>query len=128
MSNKTGKSPSTTPNKRNRVTWAQAVRDMVTSAINKGQLPLFGLLFVVVCLIFKMPPEDVSKLVFAIFEALKAGDLVGYVIAVVLGGCWYGHARLMRKQYSAEYERIGKEKTSLQSQVGGVTYRSSDRK
>ena len=101
---------------------------MVTAAINKGQLPLFGLLFVIVCLILKMPANEVAELVFAIFDALKAGELVGYLIAIILGGCWYGHARVMRRQYSNEYERIGKEKTSLQSQVSGVTYSSSDRK
>lgn len=120
-----GKSPAKV---RPKFTWAQAVRDMVTAAINKGQLPLFGLLFVIVCLILKMPANEVAELVFAIFDALKAGELVGYLIAIILGGCWYGHARVMRRQYSNEYERIGKEKTSLQSQVSGVTYSSSDRK
>lgn len=109
------------------VTWAQAVRDMVTAAINRGQLPLFGFFFIIVVLILKMSAEDVSHLVFELLESLKQGELVAYVVSALLALGWFWHAKVMRRISSDEFERIGNEKTRLQSELSGIQYRSSDK-
>ena len=111
-----------------KMTWAQSVRDMTIASINKGQLPLFGLLFIVSIMILKMPSEDVSDLVFSIFSALKAGEYVAYILLVLSLSGWYAHAKFMRKAFSAEAERIGNEKSNLQGRIAGVKFGSSDKK
>lgn len=110
------------------MSWAQALRDMVVSAINRGQLPVFGFFLVLLMLFFKMPAEDVSKLVFEILESLRHGELVAYVLLTVACVGWFTHARTMRRLFSAEAERIGREKSALQSRLAGVKFESSDKK
>ncbi|MFJ2992719.1 hypothetical protein [Pandoraea sp. NPDC087047] len=109
------------------VSWAQAVRDMVTASINRGQLPLFGFFFIIVVLVLKMPAEDVSRLVFELLACLKQGELIAYIVSGLLALGWFWHAKVMRKISSDEFDRIGNEKSRLQSQVTGVPYKSSDK-
>jgi hypothetical protein len=110
------------------VTWAQACRDVVVTAINRGQLPVLGLLFLVALVLLKMPEEDVSKLVFSIVESFRRWELVAYPLLLITVGGWCWHAKWMRKAFSDEAERIGREKSVLQSVVSGVKYKSSNRK
>jgi hypothetical protein len=108
------------------MTWAQALRDMVVASINRGQLPVFGIFFVLLMLVWKMPGEDVSKLVFEIFALLRNGELFAYILAFLLGIGWFVHARIMRKVFSDEFERIGLEKSELQGKLAGKKFGSSN--
>lgn len=110
-----------------RMSWAHAFRDMVVSSINKGQLPVFGLFLLALAIIYKMPPEDVSRMVFQIFGSLRHGEGISYpLLAASLVG-WYTHARYQRKLFSDECARIGKEKSSLQDRLAGKHFKSSNR-
>lgn len=111
-----------------KMSWAQAVRDMVVSSINKGQLPLFGIFFVFCLLILKMPAEDVSALVFELAKALNEGESIAYILLCITLVAWYAHAKFMRKAFSDEAARIGNEKSDLQSKMAGVKFGSSDKK
>jgi len=110
------------------MSWAQAFRDMVIAAINRGQLPIFGFFVLLLALIVKMPNEGVSKLVFEILGSLHHGELVGYILCIIIIFFWYAHVRIMRKSFSAEFKRIGQEKSSLQSKLANVPFESSDHK
>lgn len=94
--------------------------------MNRGQLPVlaaFALMFLVV---YRMPPEDVSKLAFDIVDKLNHLELFSYplLFAVVIG--WFFHAKSMRKRYSEEYRRIGQEKSKLQRDAANIKFKSSD--
>lgn len=108
------------------ISWAQAVRDMVVAAINKGQLPIFGFFLVILMLIYKMPEGDVAKLVFEMLSSLKKGEFVAYILLILSVSGWIYHARIMRREFSIEAKRIGREKSNLQSQLAGVKFISSD--
>ncbi|BCO32863.1 hypothetical protein TspCOW1_29660 [Thiohalobacter sp. COW1] len=110
-----------------KVTWAQAFRDIVIAAMNRGQLLLLMVVAVVIIPVWKMTPEESSRLVFDVLENLKNGSILGYILFVstVLG--WFFHARAMRRIYSNEYRRIGKEKSAIQSKAAGAKFKSSDR-
>lgn len=110
------------------MSWPQALRDMVVSAINRGQLPLLGFFMLLLMLVFKMPAEDVSRLVFELLQALRHGEFVAYILLVITAGGWFAHARKMRQLFSAEAERIGREKSKLQEQLAGIKFGSSDHK
>jgi hypothetical protein len=77
--------------------WAKAFRDIFVASISKGQFPLAMVGLIVMSLIWRMPPEDVSRLVFRIVDGLERGALVGYLLALVAMTGWYVHARHCRR-------------------------------
>lgn len=111
---------------RGTVGWAQAVRDIVVASINKGQLPILGLLSVILLIIWKMPPADMTEIAKGAFQDLKAGQYVAYLVCFLLICGWYAHTKGMRKQFSLEFERIGNEKSKLQSDAAGAKFKSSE--
>ncbi len=110
------------------VSWAQATRDMVVTSMNRGQFPILGTIVIVGLLIFRMPEQDISTLVFGIIESLSDGELWAYVAEFFTLGAWFTHTKLMRKMFSEEAERIGREKSKMQSRAAGVPFKSSDTK
>jgi hypothetical protein len=101
------------------VSWAQAFRDIVIASMNKGQLPLLAIAGVAALIIWRMPPADVSLLANEILSRLDRGDLTGWVLSGLLAGAWHFHARMMRKAFHREADRIGKEKSKLQNVAAG---------
>lgn len=123
MSSKNKKRPS-----HGSVTWAQAIRDMIVTSMNRGQLPILGALGLAGLLIFRMPEDDISTLVFEILSSLKTGELWAYVAEFFTLGAWFAHAKIMRKMFSKEAERIGVEKSKIQNKATGVNFKSSNKK
>lgn len=125
MSNPTEKKPR---KGQQSVTWAQAFRDVVIASMNRGQLPILGIIGVVLVLIYRMPEQDVSVLVMEIVSSLKKGEGYAYILEGVTIGGWFLHAKLMRKVFSTEAERIGREKSHAQSKAAGTNFKSSEKK
>jgi hypothetical protein len=108
-----------------KVTIAQAVRDVLIASMNKGQFPLALLVLVILAFLFKMPPDDVSRLAFELFQNIVNGKLLGYILG---GGAtigWLGHSKWQRRVLSAEIERISLERNDLQMKLLGDNIRSS---
>jgi hypothetical protein len=103
------------------------LRDVFIASINKGQFPLAIAGGLAALLILKMPPEDVSRLVFRIFEGLKHGWLAGYVISALSLGGWFFHARFQRRIINDEMTRISNERNKSQSKAMGGTKLPSSR-
>jgi len=110
------------------MTWAQACRDIVITSMNRGQLPVLGMIGVALLLVWKLPEDKSAELVFSIFEALGRGELYAYVLLTVTIAGWYFHSKWMRKMFSEEAARIGREKSGLQSALTGEKFKSSDRR
>lgn len=93
----------------NKVTLAQAIRDVLITAMNRGQLPLLFILaccFLVLC---RLPVEQLSSLVFEIIQGLKDGYLIGYGLFIITVILWYWDGRKVRKKYSAlsnQYQKL----------------------
>lgn len=107
------------------VTWAQMARDVLIAAMNKGQLPTLILMFIAGIVAWRLPPGDLTALVTRILRRLEDGTLAGWLLCIVALVCWYLHSRKMRRQFSEEYERIGNEKSRLQSELAGKRLSSS---
>jgi hypothetical protein len=105
--------------------YAQMLRDVLVASINKGQflLALVGLVGVI--MVIKMPPADVSKLVFRLVESFENGKILGYVLALVFAVGWFWHARWQRRLITNEMHRIGQVRTELQSKALGKKLKSS---
>ncbi len=89
-----------------KVSVAQACRDVIITAINKGQLPFVIVGAVVVILAWKVPPEEVTPLVKWVFEKLSTWSLLGYSLFVVTVFLWYFHAQRVRRELSKELEAL----------------------
>lgn len=106
--------------------WPQAIRDIVVASINKGQLPILGIIAVMLVVLWRIPPQDLSKLVDKLFELTAKHQILAYALNVILIIGWYIHSRFLRKMFSTEMERIGNEKSVLQNIVAGREFKSSD--
>lgn len=111
-----------------RVTWAEACRDIVISAMDKGQLLPVGLLGFVLLMILKMNAVDDAALANRLLDLIKNHSMIGYFFWVLTLGLWYLHARYMRMAHNEESGRIGREKSRLQEQVSGRQLPSSRRR
>lgn len=81
---------------------------------------------VVLVIVLRMPPEDVSGLAFRILDAAERRAIGGYVLAAILLVAWIIHARYQRKQFRIEFERISSERNDAQARVLGNRVQSSE--
>jgi hypothetical protein len=66
-----------------KVSLFEFLRDVLIASMNKGQFPAALIAMIVLSMIWRMPPADVSKLVFRLFDVAQEKSLVGYVAAVM---------------------------------------------
>lgn len=100
-----------------KVSVAQAVRDVLIVSMNKGVFGLALVALVVVVVLYKMPPSDVSKVVFEIGQNLMRWQAAGYCLAAIMSVGWPMHARYQRRQFQQELERVVRERNRFQEQV-----------
>ena len=51
----------------------------------------------------------------------------GYILFIIMIFIWYKHNKSMRKKFSTEFRRVGKEKSLLQNQINQKPqFQSSD--
>lgn len=113
---------------RTNVTWAQAVRDITVRAMDRGQLLPVGFFIAALLFIFKLPEDKVYPIMSEILSGFKSLALLGWLVAAIIAILWAGHARTMRRNHSAEYKRIGMEKSNLQHEQSKMQLTSSDNK
>jgi hypothetical protein len=103
----------------NKVNLWEMLRDVLVASMNKGQFPLAicGLIFIV--MVLRMPPQDVSKLVFEIVEDVKEKYFVGDILAGVALVGWFIHAKWQRKLIHSEMERMATERNKAQEVASG---------
>ena len=109
-----------------KVTWAQAFRDTMTTAMNRGQAPFYCFFIIIVILLLRMPSNQMPHLAEDFLQLLAAWKITGWVLLVLVIFAWGIHAKTMRKKYSAEYSRVGDEKSKLQATAAGRAFPSSE--
>lgn len=97
--------------------------DVFIRAIDKGQLPLFGMFVLLVVIAALIPKDTLSEIILTTFKNLPA--YLGYIGSVLISLVWYRSSKNMRRQHAQELERIGKEKTFLQNLIAGQKHPSS---
>lgn len=113
-------------NVKSTVTWAQAFRDIILKAMDRGQLLPVLLFLICLALIWKMPDDKVYDFGVIIVNGFKDLSLLGWAATVIVCVLWAGHARTMRRNHSSEYQRIGSEKSKIQREQSKVPLGSSD--
>lgn len=112
-----GGSTSSTQTVRIHVNFWGMVRDVLTHAMNKGQLLGLSFFAVIVILILRMPPEAAADILTRVLRKLEQGQGISYGLNVILLILWAFHSAHQRRSIAAEMDRIGREKTSLQEQL-----------
>lgn len=113
---------------KDKVSWPQAFRDIIIKAMDRGQLLPVLLFLVFLAFIFNMSENHVYEFGVGIINGFKEFSLVGWLVAAIVAILWAGHARQMRRDHSLEYQRIGTEKSKLQtSRVSKVKLNSSNK-
>ena len=93
------------------------LNNVLIASLAKGQF-LTALLFLTfIFMVWRMPSEDVSRLVFTIVTDLENGTLLGYVLATIATGGWYLHAKRQRRLYEAEMARLAEQRDALQARA-----------
>jgi len=105
--------------------WA-FLRDVLIASMNKGQFPAALIAMVVLSIILRMPPSDVSALMFRLLDVAEEERLIGYVLAVVSLLGWFFHARYQRKLITQEMRRVSGERNQLQARELGKRVKSSE--
>ncbi len=101
--------------------------EVLVASMNKGQFPLAGLLLLFIVIVCRMPSADVSKLAFQILEYVANGAILGYLLSGLFGFGWFFHARWQRRVIANEMERVGREKSLLQTKVLSIEIESSQK-
>lgn len=109
------------------VTWAQAWRDVMLRAMSSGQLVPITISIVLMIFAWRLPQDELSRLAFSIVDGFKEHSLAGWAISVVLVLLWSWHARVMRRCFSSEAQRIGNEKTKYQQKQTTQALGTSDK-
>ena len=109
-----------------KVGFFEMVQTIFTASFNRGQIIPFMIGMIIMTIIIKMPSSDVSKLAFEILSEFATLHLVGYGIGIFSTLGWFIHARSQRRVISREMERIGREKSQLQSKKLGGDVKSSE--
>jgi hypothetical protein len=102
------------------------LRDVLVASMNKGQFPAALIAMIVLSMIWRMPPADVSKLVFRLLDVAEEKSLVGYAASVLCVFGWYFHARYQRRLIAREMQRISRERNQLQARELGKKLKSSE--
>jgi hypothetical protein len=98
-------------------------RDVLIASMNKGQFPAALIAMFILSMIWRMPPADVSKLVFRLLDLAEERCLVGYVASVLFLFGWFFHARYQRRLITRE---ISRERNQLQARELGKKLKSSE--
>ncbi|MDB5278830.1 MAG: hypothetical protein JWR61_3785 [Ferruginibacter sp.] len=93
------------------------IRDIMVHAINKGQLPVTGLILLLGLVVFKMPAEDVSKLMYATIRQFKTLYYLGWTLDGVIIVTWVIVQRKLTRGYRRELDRINNENQELQKKL-----------
>lgn len=109
-----------------KVTWAHCVRDVLNKAMSTGQMLPLCIFIIIVMLLWRLPSSEISGVIHDIVTGMTNGSLIGWGLLPCTLVLWAGHARLMRRTFSIEAERIGKEKTDLQQKQTQLPLGTSD--
>ena len=105
-------------NQNSKVTWAQAVRDVLNTAMNRGQLPILIVMLSFLLILYKLPQEDISKLTFTFLEYLKAGYVLGYVLFISALLAWVYDAKRNRRNYAKLEKEFKKYSSKMKNKIG----------
>ena len=97
------------------------------TAINKGQLLLFGYSIVLVVMALRIPADKLGELADKIIDNFVKFQSGAWVLLLLALFFTFFYVKNMRRRFSKEYRRIGKEKSDMQQGQSPIILGSSDK-
>lgn len=109
------------------ITWAQAFRDIIVTAMNRGQLPILAFCAIIFILIYKLDAHQAFKLLNNFITELKNLYIIGWILWGLTIIMWFLYSKRIRKDFSTEMKRVGTEKSKAQAKASHRKLPSSDK-
>lgn len=93
------------------------VENVLIQSINKGQLPLAGLILIIMFIILRLPEEKVYDLVKQLFNLATVYKVGGWIFFGISIFGWIFSAKSMRRRHTLEIRRLSNERTKLQEKL-----------
>jgi hypothetical protein len=108
-----------------KIGFCHALRDIIVTAINKGQLLVTMLGLIIIIFVWRLPGDSLGRLAEKILEGLVNLHLVGWFLFVVVSGSWAIVGKLGRDAVQNEMKRVAEEKALAQSRALRESVKSS---
>lgn len=109
------------------VTWAQSFRDIIVTAMNRGQLPILAVCAIFFILIYKLDANQAFQLLNNFITELKSFYIVGWILWLLTIIMWFLYSKRIRKDFSTEMKRVEIEKSKAQAKASHRKLPSSDK-
>lgn len=100
----------TVSSNRKGMTFFQMLRDVLVASLNRGQFPMAIMGLIVTIAVCRMPPADLSRLIFRLLNAAEAHQYGGYVLSLVIALAWAIHGKGQRRVMTAEIRRLSEQR------------------
>lgn len=104
--------------KNSKFTWAQTFRDIIVEAIRKGQILALAVAVFLIIFILRVPQQSLPQIWQDLKDAAHEHWIFSVVLNLALTMLWFLHARSLRRQFEAEFERLSQERNQLQERLG----------
>jgi Na+/melibiose symporter-like transporter len=109
-----------TPPKVKQVNFWGMLQNIIIVAINKGQLPILGVILIFLVLIIKIPKEDASVIIKEFIHLVESFHILGWIFSVFLLIALFYTAKTLKRKHQDEIDRLAKEKKELQEILNGT--------
>jgi heme exporter protein D len=96
------------------ITFFQMLRDVLVASLNRGQFPMAMMGLIVIVAICRMPPTDLSRLIFRILDTAELHKYGGYALSMVVTIAWSIHSKRQRRESTAEIRRLSDRNNRIQ--------------
>ena len=83
---------------------------------------------IVIIAVCRMPPSDLSRLVFRLLNAAEARKYMGYLLCLIIAIAWAVHSKRQRQEMTAEIQRLSEWRSQLQQIALDRPIKSSGRR
>lgn len=96
--------------------WAM-LENVLVRSIDKGQLPIAGVILIIVILVMRMPEERAYQLVVKILELASNWSITGWILGFIGIFGWIYSTKRLRRLHTYEIRRLSDERTKLQEEL-----------
>lgn len=110
------------------MTFFQMLRDVLVASLNRGQFPMAIMGLIAVITVCRMPPADLSRLVFRLLDVAEEREYMGYGLSVLIAVAWAIHSKRQRREMAAEIRRLSGQRNQPQQMAFDRQISSSGRR
>lgn len=108
--------------------FSQMLRDVLVASLNRGQFPVALIGLILVIALVRIPPADLSRLIFRVLDAAEAREYGGWALSALISLAWIYQSKRQRRAIAAEMGRLSEQRNWLQQIALNGQIKSSRRR